>query len=189
MNENLEDATSIHLTRSNLKGFYAYQLYENQYKDEMAKIRYLINLIRFSEVTFIRNQEAFSGSKAARWLEFKLYKYPEEAKIAKDFIQNLAAYSKNTKQRYQIVFDDKKHYPMGDILMNELMRLEAFEKERLADQKTKEQKEGKEQESKMLTPSKSLEKMASQNSPLPTQTPMSNPGYPVAGKDSQYQSA
>lgn len=110
-----------------IKASYAYQVYVTQYQDERAKIQYLLNLMRYSGAIFIRNNEAFSGRKAARWLEFKLYQFPKEAKTAKAFIENLASHSKKSGKPYQVIFADNSHFPLEVILKNELIRLEKYE--------------------------------------------------------------
>jgi len=117
----------VYFLSSQVESSYAYKLYKGQYPDELAKIRYLLNLIRHSENIFIRNKEAFSGARAARWIEFKLYKYPDEASTAIDFVKNLASHSKKTKKPYRVVLNDGSRISLYSVLINELKRLEEFE--------------------------------------------------------------
>jgi len=105
----------------------AYELYQNQYQDEMAKIQYLINRVRYSPGIFVRNNQKYNGFNAAQWLEYKIDKLRDEIKTVEDFIEKIGAHSRRSGKKYYMIIG-------GDMLLikqvyyNELARLYAYER-------------------------------------------------------------
>jgi hypothetical protein len=126
-----------YFTETNIEATNAYQLYLKQYKDEQAKVFYLINLVRESPLTFIRNNKRYNGSTAAQWLEFKVDRYRNEIKTVNDFIEKVGSFSRKTGKAYYVLTPDRKKYAIKYIFYNELSRLDAYEKQNVKrEQKT-----------------------------------------------------
>ena len=123
-----EDPSSVFLVPGPIFKTQAYELYDQQDPGEQAKIRYLINLIRFSDCYFVRNNEVHSASIGSRWLEYKLGKYRSDAKTAKSFVDKVASYSRTSGKPYYIVFPDNTRYEAKVILRKELSRLAQYER-------------------------------------------------------------
>ncbi|MBU1863920.1 MAG: DUF5329 domain-containing protein [Candidatus Omnitrophica bacterium] len=115
------------LTLKPIDQTFAYSIYEKQYKDEMAKVGYLINLVRYSENHFWRNGSIFDGQRAAEWLDFKVNKYYQEIKGAEDFIEKVGSYSLRSQKDYYVIYPDNSRCPMKTAYYNELKRLSAYE--------------------------------------------------------------
>ena len=104
---------------------------ENQpFASERAKINYLIQRIRQSDYTFIRNGESFAGSRAATHLLWKFQRKGNGVKTAADFIMKIASRSSLTGQLYMIRMNDGRAYPVRDLLFNELRNLEEAQKQK-----------------------------------------------------------
>ncbi|GEM_PF-1956880 len=99
----------------------------NEAFSEQAKISYLVDCIRRSRLTFIRNGEFSSGGKAAAHL---LWKYQRKGKgiinTARLFIDAVASHSSISGKAYQVKFPNGKIYPLRDLLLNELKRFEHY---------------------------------------------------------------
>ena len=121
------EGEKIYFSRSDVHRSNAYSLYRIQQKTERAKIQYLINMTRDSEHVFIRNKEVFSAQKAAKWIEYKLDRYHDEAKTAYDFATKVACFSKKTGKQYYMVMPDYSLAPVRTIFINELERLDKID--------------------------------------------------------------
>lgn len=95
----------------------------NEGAAEKAKILYLIDLVKHSPHTFIRNGDAYSGVKAARHLQTKYGYTVSRIKRAEDFIDYLASKSSVTGKAYLIQTESGKTYPARDVFYEELGRL------------------------------------------------------------------
>lgn len=91
---------------------------------EKAKILYLIDLVRNSPHTFIRNGEEHTGKKAAQHLQWK-YGYAK-SRISKvsEFIDNIASRSMLTGKDYVMQSENGGIYPMREVLYEELEAVE-----------------------------------------------------------------
>lgn len=96
---------------------------------ERAKIDYLIDRIRQSPYTFIRNGESYRGGKAAMHLSWKFHRKGAGIKRAVDFIKKIASRSSSSGQPYMIKIQNGKMYPVSELLNNELQNLEKILKE------------------------------------------------------------
>lgn len=96
----------------------------NPEKAERAKIEYLIERIRRSHLSFIRNGEAYTGRVAAQLVGWKYNHRREEIKSAEEFIQKLATRSSTSGKPYVIQFPDGTTCFACDVLHNELYFLE-----------------------------------------------------------------
>jgi len=106
----------------------AYQVYVNQYKDEMAKIQYLVNRIRYSESFFVRNKRTYNGYNAGQWLDFKIDKFNKEIATVEDFVEQVGSYSRRSGRPYHTVINGQR-YAIKDVYYNELARLYNYEKQ------------------------------------------------------------
>ena len=91
---------------------------------ENIKIQYLIEAIRVSPLTFIRNNDPHEGKKAASHLSWKYLHALGKVKTPQDFIENIASQSTQTGQPYLVKNAGGETYPLKDVLYNELRRLE-----------------------------------------------------------------
>lgn len=105
---------------------------DNNLKLERAKIDYLIERIRKSPHTFVRNGDSYPGSAAAEHIAWKFRLRGNGVKNALDFIKYFATRSSESGKLYlckitggsgAVVADDKT-YPVCDLLYNELHTLE-----------------------------------------------------------------
>lgn len=108
----------------------AYEVYENQFQDEMAKVNYLVNRVRYSDGTFVRNRQKYNGINAGQWLDYKIGKLAHEFDTVEEFIEKVASYSRRSGKSYYMIIDDVKH-PMKDVFYNELDRLYKYERQRV----------------------------------------------------------
>ncbi|MFN4082516.1 MAG: DUF5329 family protein [Bacteroidia bacterium] len=92
-------------------------------KAEQKKIEYLIDFIRKSNLTFIRNEQEFSGIAAAEHLEMKLSKAGSRIQTANDFIDRIASQSILTKKPYQVKLKNGSVINLRDLLYFELNKL------------------------------------------------------------------
>jgi hypothetical protein len=122
----LDDAFDTYFDQQKIDESCAYQVYNTQYKDERAKVLYLINRIRYSDATFIRNNQSVDGYNAGQWLDFKIEKFKNEIITVEDFIEKVGSYSRRSGKPYQAVIDGVR-YEMKDIFYNELARLSNYE--------------------------------------------------------------
>jgi hypothetical protein len=99
---------------------------KNGLPTESAKIEYLLDRIRESSYDFIRNGIMHSPQKAAEHLAWKYSFARDRVKTADQFILYLATKSLKTGLPYMIKLPNGVLYPCGDILSNELNRLESY---------------------------------------------------------------
>lgn len=104
----------------------AFRLYQFEYKDEMSKVHYLINCIRFSKNSFKRNGKKYTGNQAAQWLEYKVKKFRDEIKTAEDFIEKIGCYSRTSGKQYYIGYANGVCVPIKSVYYNELRALDVF---------------------------------------------------------------
>ena len=91
---------------------------------EEEKVNHLIEYLRhLSGSVFIRNGEEYPPDKAADHLLSKWNKHKKKVKTAQGFVDRLATYSK-TKEPYQIRLQDGHMVRCGDLLSQELKRIE-----------------------------------------------------------------
>jgi len=91
---------------------------------EKIKIRYLIETVQKSSLTFIRNHAAYRGIEAAAHLSWKYSFAGKRVQTTHDFIEKIASQSIQTGTPYLVKSSEGKTYPLGDVLYNELKRLE-----------------------------------------------------------------
>ena len=96
---------------------------ENKALFEKIKIGYLIEAVRKSSLTFIRNGETHGGLAASAHLLWKYLRAGGRVKTSHDFIEGIASRSIQTGSPYLVKSPDGKNYPLRDILYNELERL------------------------------------------------------------------
>ena len=104
----------------------AYQVYQGQFKNEMAKIQYLVNIVRFSDLGFWRNGAVYTGDQAAQWLEYKIDKFPDDFNDVESFIENIASHSRKSGKQYYIVLEDGSRCLFKALLYNEVRRLRGY---------------------------------------------------------------
>jgi hypothetical protein len=91
---------------------------------EKIKIRYLIEAVQKSSLTFSRNNKAYRGIEAAAHLSWKYSFAGKRVQTTHDFIEKIASQSIQTGSLYLVKSSGGKTYPLGDVLYNELARLE-----------------------------------------------------------------
>lgn len=97
---------------------------DNNLKLERAKIDYLIERIRKSPHTFIRNGDSYPGPAAAEHIGWKFRLRGNQVKNAVDFIKHFATRSSESGKLYLCKLTDGKTYPVCDLLYNELRTFE-----------------------------------------------------------------
>ena len=97
---------------------------------EKIEIAYLIEVVRRSSLSFIRNGETHSASEAAAHLLWKYLQAGGRVKTTHDFIDGIASQSIQTGSRYWVKIPSGKTYLLRDVLYNELQRLEQSLKEK-----------------------------------------------------------
>lgn len=93
---------------------------------ERAKIDFLLELIRRSRYIFLRNGAIYSGGRAAAHLTWKYHRKAVKIVTAQEFIEDVATRSKSTGRLYLVKMGEKESYPLRDVLLNELRRLDRF---------------------------------------------------------------
>lgn len=97
--------------------------------DEEAKINALIGFIEsHNEFIFIRNGTEYSAKEAADHLRSKRSSAGKRIKTAAEFIEYIASKSYFSGKPYQIKFPDGKTRPSGDVLKEELAKIEKNQK-------------------------------------------------------------
>ena len=97
----------------------------DQAQFEKAKIEYLIERVRKSPYTFVRNGSEHTSNEAAEHLAWKWYHVKDRIQTARQFIEHLATRSSTSGQLYMTKLTDGKTYPTGEMLTNELEALES----------------------------------------------------------------
>lgn len=120
-------ATSLHQKPSYRK---VLSVSDNPGAMERAKIDYLIELVRQSPYTFIRNGVTHSGPRSATHLLWKYHRQVSKVDSAQKFIDEIATRSSLSGELYLVKLDGQKTYPLRDLLYNEFNRLKvALKKE------------------------------------------------------------
>lgn len=122
------DESTILFDDARIQDSCAYEVYENQFQDEMAKVNFLVNRVRYSDGTFVRNRQKYNGMNAGQWLDYKIDKLAHEFETVEEFIEKVASYSRRSGKSYYMIIDDVK-YPMKDVFYNELDRLYKYERQ------------------------------------------------------------
>ena len=78
------------------------------------EIAYLIDFVRHSSCTFIRNGSEYSGSQAADHVQEKYDYYKDQIKSVEEFIERAASKSVLSGQPYQVRCADGKTVPAAD---------------------------------------------------------------------------
>jgi len=118
----LADQSGIPLA---VKKFYA----TRDLTTEEGKIDYLLQRVRDSKLTFVRNRVEYSGSGAAEFLRWKLdrfkTRYHMKIETAQDFITQVASGSRTSGEPYAVVLNDGSRHNLENVLQNELNALES----------------------------------------------------------------
>ena len=92
---------------------------------EKAKIEYLIERVRKSPYTFVRNGSEYTSNEAAEHLGWKYSHVKDRIQTARQFIEHLATRSSTSGKLYLTKLADGITYPTGEMLTNELDTLES----------------------------------------------------------------
>jgi hypothetical protein len=122
------DDEAVFFDTAHIEDSCAYEVYRNQYQDEMAKVQYLVNRVRYSDGTFIRNKQRYNGVNAGQWLDYKIDKLSHEFDTVEEFIEKVASYSRRSGKNYHMIIAEQS-YPIKDVFFNELDRLYKYERE------------------------------------------------------------
>jgi len=87
---------------------------------EQAKIDWLLEEIRNSKATFIRNGQEYDSSKAVSHLKTKLLFAGSRVQTAKQFIVGLASNSSESGKPYEIRLPDGNQLKLGAWLLDRL---------------------------------------------------------------------
>ena len=101
----------------------AYQKYLIGHDKKLDEIKYLLDLIENSSLSFERNGQKGSDKDAAKILKFKLDQYNIKIRNAEDFIDKAASFSSHTKKIYYVVFPEGTKLPLKELLYTELKKL------------------------------------------------------------------
>jgi hypothetical protein len=91
---------------------------------EQAKIDALLERIRTSDATFVRNGVEYDGKKAAAHLKTKLFFAGSRVQTAKDFVLGVASHSEQSGLSYEIRPKQGGTRPLKDWLLENLGELE-----------------------------------------------------------------
>lgn len=94
---------------------------------EEGKIDYLMERVRNSKLTFIRNRVEYDSASAAGFLRWKLNRWQKKGakiKTAQDFVLTVSSGSAMSGQPYALILQDGTHHNLQSILQNELNALE-----------------------------------------------------------------
>ena len=95
---------------------------------EEGKIDYLLDRIRKSDLTFVRNKVEYNGREATDFLRLKTNRLEHRNHIkirtAQDFISQVASGSRMSGQPYAVVLKDRTRHNLQNVLQNELNALE-----------------------------------------------------------------
>ena len=96
---------------------------------EETKIDYLLERLRTSNLTLIRNRVEYTGTEAAQFLRWKLDRFRTrhhmKIETAQDFISQITSGSKMSGEPYAVVLTDGSRHNLQYILQNELDALES----------------------------------------------------------------
>lgn len=95
---------------------------------EEGKIDYLIERVKRSKMTFIRNRVEYTGPQSASFLRWKLGRMEKRHRVkvetARDFVAEVASGSRVSGEPYVVVLPDGTHHNFQSLLENELVQLE-----------------------------------------------------------------
>lgn len=95
--------------------------------EEQAKIDYLLDVVKKSHLTFVRNGESYSSDKAAKWLRWKMHhpQYKDDPiDSAEEFVQRVANGSVQSGMPYKLILPNGEYVNAGFALEHELQTLE-----------------------------------------------------------------
>ena len=93
---------------------------------EEQKIQNLIAYVEgLDKAVFIRNGDEYSSKQAARLMREKWKRKADKVKTAKEFIIQCGSYSGTSGKPYQVKLPDGKIVNTKDLLVQELVRIEA----------------------------------------------------------------
>ena len=96
---------------------------------EEGKIDYLIERVKSSDLTFIRNKVEYTGPAAASFLRWKLSRMESrhhvKIKTAEDFVSEVVSGSRITGEPYTVILKDGSRHNFQNVLQNELDVLES----------------------------------------------------------------
>ena len=103
-------------------------------ESEEGRINYLLQRVRNSKLTYIRNNECYTNAEAAEFLRWKMHRPRWEPLVhtARDFVIIVSGGSMTSGLPYHAVFSATEHRELKAILINELDFLEEFLKEQKA---------------------------------------------------------
>lgn len=87
------------------------------------EIDHLLNYIKKSDVTFIRNGDEHNAEAAAKHIQSKFEKYKKKIKSAEDFIEKCATKSEMSGNSYEIKLKDGSKVETSKWLLAELKSL------------------------------------------------------------------
>lgn len=102
---------------------------DNPAARERAQIDYLIEVMRKSPYTFIRNGVEHSGARGAAHLIWKYHRKLSKVHSVQSFIDEIATRSSLSGELYLVKLEEGKTYPLRELLTNEWQRLESSLKE------------------------------------------------------------
>ncbi len=101
--------------------------YKNGKYSEQAKIDYLLNAVKKSDLTFVRNGSSYSSGEAAKWLRWKMH-HPQYSDnpidSADEFVHRVANGSAQSGLPYQLILANGDYVNADLVLANELKTLE-----------------------------------------------------------------
>jgi hypothetical protein len=93
--------------------------------DMKAEIEHLMNYIKNSGCTFMRNDKKHSPTEAVDHIMRKYAYFKEDIKKTEDFIELCASRSTVSKKPYYVICGSKERVKTGDWLVDELTRYRA----------------------------------------------------------------
>ncbi|MGB9152922.1 MAG: DUF5329 family protein [Alphaproteobacteria bacterium] len=90
------------------------------WREEQYKITYLLNVVRSSDLVFIRNGVEYPGKTAEAFLEKKMAMVGMRVHTAEDFIHYVASSSSTTETPYYVRFADGTQIEAGLWLQGQL---------------------------------------------------------------------
>jgi hypothetical protein len=93
---------------------------------ERLKIDFLIEKVKKSPYSFIRNGVTYNGPRASAHLLWKYRRKITKVATAENFINEIATRSSISGELYLLRLKDGQTYPIRDVLLNELRRLEEY---------------------------------------------------------------
>jgi len=98
-------------------------------KDELHKeIDHLLNYVKTTECTYIRNGDSYKGAKAMSHIKRKYDYFEDDIHTAEDFIRLSATKSTMSNSKYHIKCPDQPEVESGKWLLDELARYRKTEK-------------------------------------------------------------